>query len=127
MKEILIITTELPTLNEYINSERRNKFIAANMKKETQKKIKNDIQKCNISKFDKPVYMIYNWYVKNKKKDKDNIAFSKKFIQDSLVENEILPNDGWNNIIGFRDNFYIDSQNPRIEVIIETDVIDDGT
>ena len=52
-------------------------------------------------------------------KDKDNIAFSKKFIQDALVLEGIIPGDGWKNIEGFVDNFFIDKQNPRIEVTIE--------
>lgn len=116
---ILTIQGTLPTLNEYINAERRNKFIAANMKKKIQIKIKDCINKSEIKPFSSPVYMTYNWYVENKKKDKDNIAFAKKFIQDSLVESNILPNDGWNDIVGFQDNFYIDKENPRTEIIIK--------
>lgn len=29
-----------------------------------------------------------------------------------------LSNDGWKNIIGFEDHFYVDAKNPRIEVEI---------
>ena len=51
--------------------------------------------------------------------DKDNIAFAKKFIQDSLVHAGVLANDGWNQIEGFTDDFAVDPKNPRVEVTIE--------
>jgi hypothetical protein len=35
------------------------------------------------------------------------------------VRAKILKNDGWNDIIGFEDIFYIDKKNPRIVVEIE--------
>jgi hypothetical protein len=63
-------------------------------------------------------YLTFHWYCKNKKKDKDNISFAKKFILDGLVQAGVLPNDGWNDIEGFKDEFYIDKQDPRIEVEI---------
>lgn len=46
-------------------------------------------------------------------------AFGRKVIQDALVETHVLKNDGWKEIVGFRDDFYIDKENPRVEVEIE--------
>ena len=70
-------------------------------------------------KIDKKVRIDYIWYEKNKKRDLDNISsFGRKVIQDALVDNGTLKNDGWENVIGFSDTFYIDKDNPRIEVII---------
>ena len=64
--------------------------------------------------------MQYSWYEKNKKRDLDNISsFGRKVIQDALVASKVLINDGWNNIKGFSDEFYVDAKNPRIEVLIE--------
>ena len=40
-------------------------------------------------------------------------------IQDALVHTNVLKNDGWKEITGFRDEFHVDSNNPRIEVEIE--------
>jgi len=65
-----------------------------------------------------PVWITYHWYCKDKRKDKSNIAFAKKFIEDGLVNAGVLKNDGWNDIEGFNDRFYIDKQNPRVEVEI---------
>lgn len=67
-----------------------------------------------------PVKMRYRWYEKNKRRDLDNISsFGRKVIQDALVQAHTLENDGWKNIIQFSDEFYVDADNPRIEVDIE--------
>lgn len=72
----------LPSLNEYIQVERSSKFGAASMKKSAQAKVIAYIEACkNRECFDKQVFITYKWYCPNKKKDKDNIAFAKKFIQ----------------------------------------------
>lgn len=63
--------------------------------------------------------MTYTWYEPNKRRDLDNVSsFGRKVIQDALVETRVLENDGWKNIVGFQDNFYIDADNPRVEVVI---------
>ena len=63
--------------------------------------------------------MKFCWYEKNRKRDPDNICFAKKFILDAMVKNHVLPNDSQKYIKGFRDLFYIDKDNPRIEIFIE--------
>ena len=39
-------------------------------------------------------------------------------LQDALVKSGVLQGDGWKHIVGFSDEFYIDKENPRIEVEI---------
>jgi len=36
-----------------------------------------------------------------------------------LIAQQTIDNDGWNNIVGFEDHFFIDKHNPRIEVVLE--------
>ena len=68
---------------------------------------------------EKPVEIKYTYFEPNKKRDLDNIsAFAHKVIQDGLVKGGLLANDGWMNIVGFSDDFYVDKENPRIEVTI---------
>ena len=76
----------------------------------------NAIRQCMRGvKIDKPVFMEYRWYERNKRRDLDNISsFGRTVIQDSLV----LKNDGWKEIQGFSDTFFLDADNPRIEVFI---------
>lgn len=117
----LTIWGTLPGLNEFIDANRRNYHAGAKLKKEAQFLVVMAARKC-LKRWrpDGPVYMIYRWFEPNKKRDKDNIAAGgRKIIQDALVEAGVLKNDGWNDIAGFRDEFYIDKKEPRIEVEIE--------
>ena len=89
----LVIKGRLPGLNDYISAERSNRHQAA--------------------------IMHYVSYEKDRRRDKDTIAFAKKFIQDTLVKAGILKNDGWAQIYGFTDAFRVDPENPRVEVEIK--------
>jgi hypothetical protein len=115
---ILKITGELCDLNTYINAERGNRFHAAKIKKDETEKVYWACKEQKLKKVTGSVYMTYTWYCKNKRKDKDNIVFARKFIQDGLVEAKILTDDGWDEIEGFQDVFEIDAKNPRVEVEI---------
>ena len=114
----LIIKGELPDLNTYINAERSNRFMAAKIKKEATESIYWLARHQKLKRVVGEVVMSYTWYCKNKRKDKDNIVFARKFIQDGLVKAGVLDNDGWENIAGFSDLFFIDADYPRIEVEI---------
>ncbi len=59
------------------------------------------------------------WVEQNRKRDLDNIAFAKKFIQDGLVKAGIIHNDTYHEIAGFSDEFAYDPKNPRIVVTLE--------
>jgi Holliday junction resolvase RusA-like endonuclease len=107
------------TLNEYVRLCRGNKYAAAKSKKDTESFIMFCIktQLKNV-KFKKPIFLSFYWYAKNKKMDLDNIAFAKKFVLDALVKSGAIENDGWANVVGFEDKFFVDKNNPRVEVEI---------
>lgn len=65
------------------------------------------------------VHITFKWFEKDKRRDKDNVAFAKKFILDALQEEKIIKNDGWHEIEGFTDEFYISKENPHVEVILK--------
>lgn len=115
-----IIAGRLPGLNEYINAERKSKQAAARLKKQTEEIIADfAVVQLGMKPFAAPVRMHYTWVEANRRRDKDNIAFAKKFIQDALVKAGLLANDGWDQIAGFTDSFALDSENPRVEIVIE--------
>lgn len=119
MQAKLVILGQLPGLNEYIRAERGNKFAAARMKEDTQETIGFWIlQQLKGVKFARPVQMDYLWIEPDRRRDKSNIAFSKKFIEDALITSGTIPGDGWRVIHGFTDTFRVDKQNPRVEVTI---------
>ena len=118
----LTIPGILPGLNEYIDAERshKGKYKAASMKKQAQNVIGYMVKtQLRGVRFTRPVVIHYLWIEPSRRRDKDNIAFAKKFIQDSLVEAGVLKNDGWANIEYFTDDFAVDPKNPRVEVTIE--------
>lgn len=117
----LVIPGALPGLNEYIGIERgkAGKQRANALKQRTQQIIGASIGKqLRGVRFAKPVTMYYKWVEKDRRRDKDNIAFARKFIQDALVRARVLENDGWRHIAGFSDEFAVDRASPRVEVII---------
>lgn len=119
MKYRLTIPGCLPGLNEYTKVNRSNRYQAAAMKNQTEHliglMIKSQLRNVEI---DKQVTINYLWIEKDRRRDKDNIAFAKKFIQDAMVKTGILKNDGWKEIEGFTDSFSVDKKNPRVEVEI---------
>ena len=116
------IDGRLPTLNEYIDKSRRNKYIANYFKKTYEEQIINIIKdKQPIVEY--PIIIEYNFYEMNKKRDLDNVAgMAHKLIQDGMVKGGLIENDGWKQISGFRDYFYIDKEQPRIVVKIYKDI-----
>ena len=120
MKRLLKITIHdrLPGLNEYINACRRNAHAGATFKQRDQDFvswwIRQEIKSYHVKG---PVFMVYKWYEKDRRRDLDNISsYGRKIIQDALVQCKILPDDGWRYITGFTDEFYVDKKYPRIEV-----------
>lgn len=127
MKYTFAIPGKLPGLNDYLKAERlfSNKHSCGNdMKQQYQMLICNAIRtQLKRLAIKVPVSIEYRFYEPNRKRDLDNIAgVAHKYIQDSLVKCGVLENDGWKNITGFSDKFYVDKHNPRIEVTINTDI-----
>lgn len=108
-----------PTLNEFIdaNRKRAGKWSAGNsMKQRDQNLIAWQLPGFHT---DRPVFLRYRFYCPNKRRDKDNVSgYFHKIFQDALVQMHCIPDDGWDNIVGYMDEFYIDRNNPRIEVLI---------
>ena len=128
MEYKFIFYGSMPNLNDYLQGERipirkNGKFTTKGnlIKQENQRKIINILRKDLLGlHIDKPVTILYEFYEPNRKRDLDNIsAFAHKVIQDALVKAGTIENDSWKNIKGFTDEFYLDSENPRIEITLK--------
>ena len=116
----LVINEKLPNLNDYTKACRTNKFVGASMKKKYETIISSYIeQQLKGVNFKNKVKLSFRWYEQNKRRDIDNICFSKKFILDALVSNNIIETDGWQGVVGFTDEFFIDKSGYRVEVDIK--------
>lgn len=124
MKEVtLIIPGTLPGLNDYVRAERANKFKAAKFKKRIEARIGWSIrEQLPGVHFKGPVSINYLWCEPNRRRDKDNVAWAKKMIQDALVSCRVLDGDSWRHIVAFSDHFAVDRDNPRVEVRIKDDL-----
>jgi Holliday junction resolvase RusA-like endonuclease len=118
----MIFRSDLVDLNTYINAERRNRFLGAKIKKTCTDDIYYEClseENSNQQPIKTPVVIHFRWYTKNLKKDADNVSFSKKFVLDGLVKAGILPDDTRRWIGGFTDQFYVDKDNPRLEIDLD--------
>lgn len=113
------IDMRLPGLNEYILADRGNRFVGAKLKKTAQRAVEYYIQAARVPRVRTPIRLAYTFFEPNKRRDKDNIAgFAHKVIQDALVQQHIIDDDGWREIAGWTDDFEVDKDRPRIEVTL---------
>lgn len=118
----------LPNLNEYIRADRvmirgrKGCFSKGNkLKQDAQQYVSTFIKSgLNNLHIENQIKIKYHFYEPNKRRDKDNVAaFAMKVIQDALVKEGVIKNDGWRNIESFECLFDVDKNNPRIEVTLE--------
>ena len=114
------IPGRFPGLNEFIAASRQHRgtWSGGNqMKRKDQNYIVQFIPKV---KFKKRIFIEYNFFEPNTRRDKDNISgYFHKVFQDALVQAGCIPDDGWKYIRGMADYFDVDKGNPRIEIRIE--------
>jgi len=109
--EQFTIETELPTLNEYIKSERgeKGKYTAARLKKNATESVAWFAQAQSVLLPKNTLFDIaIDWHRKDKRHDSDNVFFGVKFILDGLVLSEKLENDSRKYIRNIHNNILTD-------------------
>ena len=120
MKKIVIPLKGIPTLNEHDNANRGNRYGGASMKKKATNLCAVYVKQAMNKGFkfdDLPVNLKFDWYVKNRRKDKDNIAFAKKYIFDGMIQAGLIDNDGWKQIGNWEETFDVD-KDERVEISV---------
>ena len=112
------ISGRLPSLNDYINVCRHNKYKAAAFKKRIDTQIISEIRKQRIGKAKTPAYIEFLWVEKDRRRDLDNIYSGKKYRLDALQTAGVIPNDSQKYVMGLVDMIAFDKANPRVEVTI---------
>lgn len=121
MMNTLRIACDFVYLNEYINKERQNKYVAAKIKDDLTNQV---MYQCLQSRWIRPkgkVDMLFKWHVKGRH-DSDNIAFAKKYVLDGMVKAGVLENDNPKCVRHLADYIYRDlhkSETDWVEVIWE--------
>ena len=120
MKEVssVFISGKLPSINEYIDACRRNRYQAAKMKRDAEALV--GYQAARLSKINSLVTIRFTWYESSRKRDPDNVCAAKKFVLDALQKCGKLPNDNSHYIRGFEDAFvYGKCQGVMIEILVD--------
>lgn len=121
MREI-IIPCMFSSMNVWIekNRIRRGAWSAGNdMKQRDQKIVTGFIEKQIHAPLIEPVFIEFRYYCPDGRRDPDNVAgYFHKIFLDALVQTGRLKNDGFRNVYGFCDSFFLDKRNVRIEIII---------
>ena len=65
--------------------------------------------------------IVFRWIEPNRRRDKDNVAFAKKFILDALVKAGKLKDDNRNCVIAFTDNF---EYTKEFKIVLEIEEIE---
>lgn len=113
------IPLKFVSLNEYIAlCKKAHGLKAQEYKRTVQDFIIWNIKAAKLKRINKPVFVSFTWYEDTKRRDKDNVRFAKKFINDRLQEAHILPNDNNEYVVGFTDRF-IYGQGQKVKVTLE--------
>ena len=112
------IDMKLPSLNEYVNMCRSNRYQAASFKKRIEEEIILFLSK--MPKYVNPIKITFTWVEGNKKRDYDNICFAKKFILDAMVKAGKLKDDNRKCVTAFTDKF---AQGTHTRVILEIEEV----
>lgn len=110
----------MKNLNDYIAAMNLSRYAGNSMKKQEQGRVISALPS-HYPAFDRPVKIRLEYFEQARRRDPDNIMTSKKWILDGLVEAGVLLGDGWRDLsmpVPFFERFYIDKENPRIEVTI---------
>lgn len=119
-RKTLVIKGRLDNLNDYTNACRSNRYAGAKCKEKNEEIITGYIaQQLRGVHFQGKTYLHFKWIEPNRNRDLDNVCFAKKFILDALVREKVIETDGWRGVWGFMDEFDVDADDPRIEVVIE--------
>ena len=109
----------LPGLNDYISAISSSRFAGNNLKQETEEGIMWEIKRQLRGLKIRSATFHFLWIEEHMKRDKDNIASAKKFFFDAFQKSGLLKNDGWSQVVDFRDYFHVDPKKPRVLVTIE--------
>ena len=99
----VMIHGRLPSLNEYVDACRRNRYAAAKMKRDAEELILWQVKR--MKPITSKVWVQFVWHEENRMRDPDNVCFAKKFVLDALQKCGKLKNDNSKYIAGFNDRF----------------------
>ena len=122
MRYIFTIGRRLPSLNDYVDVCRFNKYNAAKFKKNVDSLISYEIlTQLKGLQIEKQVYVHLHFIEENMKRDVDNVYSASKYILDALVKMKVLKNDNPKHV---KDIFYSHEYATESKVIVEIEEVE---
>lgn len=118
-KQELFIPTRMPGLNDYIEVISRHRQAGGKMKKEWTETTAEYASANRLGRFTEPIWINLHWFEPSRRRDKDNVAFAKKFIFDGLKQAGVIKDDGNRFIVGFSDHFHYEGKKEGVLIIME--------
>ena len=122
MEQRFDIQGRLPGFNEYVNTNRSNRYVGNKMKRDATDMCSWAIREARLEPFDRPVEVGISWIEgrapNSQLRDVDNIRTGAKFILDALVDCGIIPDDGPYWVRNVYDHYRFNANNPHIEVVV---------
>lgn len=115
---ILTIRGRMPGLNEYVHAMNRNRHAGNAMKRKWTNLVRDEAIAQGLTPVETRQDFVFMWVEPNRKRDKDNVEFAKKFILDGLVRAKVLPNDGWSWVGRLDNTFEVSKDDPRVVVVM---------
>lgn len=112
------IAGRLAGANEAIGAASYNRYASGALKRKETRRCALAAIAGRVPKITAPIKIHYHWFEPHRKRDKSNIRWGAKYIEDGLQECGKLPNDSWKWVVGMSDEWSVDPVNPRIEVTI---------
>ncbi len=121
MQQQFTIIGKFPDLNTYIKAERSNKYAGAKIKQDWTTIVWQLAKEARLKPMKLPVKAYITFYVKSRRRDKDNLLINTKWIMDGLVHAGVLRNDGWDAIEDISFAWYLVATEEMIHVLLEND------
>ena len=121
MEYKIVIPGRFESLNKYLGELSRHPIAGNRMKQHDENICVTYIrQALKNTKLKTPIIIHYGFYDKNTKRDRMNIfAYADKVFQDSLQKAGNLKSDDWRSVLNTTHDFFVDTKNPRIEIVIQ--------
>lgn len=119
MGQQFTIPGTLPALNELIGSAKAHWGKYKAERDGAMAKARLVIRAAKLTPFDASarVWITTTFYAPNRRKDPSNLsAGMHKVVEDALQVEGVLANDGYKNVAGYTERFFLDRDNPRIDI-----------
>ncbi len=112
------IQGRLPDFNEIVAVTKQHWGGYSNMKRKFTNHCAQSIIAAGRVKFTDPIAIHMDWFVKDKRRDPDNVFVGTKFILDALVTMEVIENDSMKWVKAISNTVSHDPKNPRVNVTV---------